>query len=529
MMAKAADLAARNIRITVLVCVVLICGSFAAAAVLQMQLVQARQLDQITREQAARTTEIAAGLGERLDQYAALGAHFADGTLPAHALGIALQATAPGLNDVAILGADGTPLLALKDANASPLPANVTALARIRRTAFAQGNNLVLAFPDGNRIVALKIDPRALIGQAKLDNGAIAVAGGEVIAKGAGWGHGLLPDGLSLPSAARRVAQDGNSLITAALVPGWPLVAAATHNTARQTPWYGWLPLYLFVVIGPAVAGAWLSVIFVREFERRSSASAAIRQLREMGSHDGRLLVRLAEAERRAVESERSKTEFVAHMSHELRTPLNAIIGFSEVIAQGFFGAPGHPKYVEYARDIAEAGRGLHDKIGAVLEFANVEAGRYPINCAEIDVYAIACECANEMAGRAFSRRVSLTLDPSPPVRALADAAAVKRILGNLIANALDYTPEKGRVRVLLYRQGSKICICVRDTGLGFAPEEILDAGQAFRRFPRDGTSAGLGLGLAIAVSLAERMKGELRVASNHGAGTSAELRLPRA
>ena len=78
----------------------------------------------------------------------------------------------------------------------------------------------------------------------------------------------------------------------------------------------------------------------------------------------------------------RSKSEFIAHMSHELRTPLNAVIGFSEVIAQGLFGPPGHPKYSEYASDIAEAGRGLHAKIGDILEFANIEAGRYPLAAA---------------------------------------------------------------------------------------------------------------------------------------------------
>src|SRR6202012_6050504 len=91
---------------------------------------------------------------------------------------------------------------------------------------------------------------------------------------------------------------------------------------------------------------------------------------------EARLLVRLAAAERNAREALRAKSEFIAHMSHELRTPLNAVIGFSQIIADGLFGPSGHPKYGEYARDIGNAGKDLHAKIGDILEFANVEAVR---------------------------------------------------------------------------------------------------------------------------------------------------------
>ena len=96
--------------------------------------------------------------------------------------------------------------------------------------------------------------------------------------------------------------------------------------------WYGSLPLYFFVIFGPAIAGAALAVIFVREFERRARAAEAVRTLKATKPEKARLLVRLADAERRATEAERARREFVGHMSHELRTPLNAIIVFSEVI-----------------------------------------------------------------------------------------------------------------------------------------------------------------------------------------------------
>ena len=93
--------------------------------------------------------------------------------------------------------------------------------------------------------------------------------------------------------------------------------------------WYGALPLYLFVILGPALAGGWLAAMFVRAFERQQKAAHAIRNLKLTRPIEAKLMVRLAAAERTAVEAVRSKSEFTAHMSHELRTPLNAVIGFS--------------------------------------------------------------------------------------------------------------------------------------------------------------------------------------------------------
>ncbi len=174
--------------------------------------------------------------------------------------------------------------------------------------------------------------------------------------------------------------------------------------------WIKALPLYLFVILGPAIAGAGLAALLVGAFERHARASRAIRALRSTRPVEGRLMVRLANAERGAAEALRSKSEFIAHMSHELRTPLNAVIGFSEIIAGGFYGPAGHPKYTEYARDIGDAGRNLHGKIGDILEFANIEAGRFPLKEESIDLAALTGACLDEQQGRAFSRRIRLSL-----------------------------------------------------------------------------------------------------------------------
>jgi len=106
---------------------------------------------------------------------------------------------------------------------------------------------------------------------------------------------------------------------------------------------------------------------------------------------------------------------------------------------------------------------------------------------------------------------------------------AVRRIVTNLLSNALLYTPEGGRVSVAIREDAGAVTIAVTDSGSGFSPGEHTCAGTAFRRFERVGVSTGTGLGLAIAVAVARRMGGAVRLGTVQGQGTCAELRLPKA
>jgi signal transduction histidine kinase len=323
-----------------------------------------------------------------------------------------------------------------------------------------------------------------------------------------------------------------------AAVPGWPLaVMTSLDETNALASWAQTLPLYLFVILGPALVGAWLAALFVGAFERHAKASRAIRALKSTRPVEAKLMVRLANAERGAMEALRSKSEFIAHMSHELRTPLNAVIGFSEIIAQEFYGPNGHPKYGEYARDIGDAGRNLHAKIGDILEFANIEAGRHPLSEEAVDLAALTRVCVDEQEGRAFSRRISLSLAYRQEGKVRADSRAVRRILSNLLTNALTYTAEGGIVRLdVRFDEGAGI-VTLSDSGMGFTAKEAANAGKPFQRFDRTDTITGAGLGLAIAMELARRMGGTMQLASAGGQGEAArdtvrgavmELRLPR-
>ncbi|MBV9905141.1 MAG: HAMP domain-containing histidine kinase [Alphaproteobacteria bacterium] len=485
----------RNIRLTVVVCVVLICGSFAAAALLQMRNDREHALNQAQVYEVRRAGDIAAFAGAGFDRLMRVGRAFADGQP---------VAGVEGISNITVFDSTGLALSTWREGH-EPVNLPLEAITGGDRQVFAPST---LTFRYGEKIVAVAFDPRALMPMRLLANAAMVLPENKVLLQDSRWSG----SGVAVP------------------VPGWPVtMRAAVDEYDALAAWTGSLPLYLFVILGPALAGAGLAAVLVREFERRARAAEAIRTLRTTRPVEAKLLVRLAEAERRAVEDSRAKSEFIAHMSHELRTPLNAIIGFSEVIERGFYGTVGHAKYIEYAHDINEAGRNLHTKIGDILEFANVEAGRYPIALAPVDVSVLAAECVAEHAGRAFSRRIALELGFAEPCAALADGLAVKRILSSLVDNALAYTHEGGQVRLEVREEEAAVVARVIDNGAGFTADEKAKAGTPFKRFDRPGTSTGAGLGIAIAIALARRMGGAIRLGSIAGEGTLAELRLPRA
>ena len=488
----------RNVRLTVPLCLVLICGSFASATFLSVRMDRLHALNQASLFESNRARDLAAVAAANLDRFAKAGMFYADhpGNEP----------SSTGLRNIAVFDSDGA-LLALWHRQAIPAPPPAAFAGK--RMVFLSGKEDGLSFAAKGKIIAVTFDPASLAPAPLLARAAL-----------------LLPDGRALAGAWA----DGDvhsASVPSSVVTSWPLTAATFLDSAGAlNAWYGALPLYLFVILGPAVAGGWLAALFVGMFERQQKAARAVRSLKTLRPVETKLMVRLAAAERAAAEAARSKSEFIAHMSHELRTPLNAVIGFSEVIAQGFYGPPGHPKYAEYARDIADAGRSLHAKIGDILEFANIEAGRYPLRADAVDLAAVATSCVEEQMGRAFSRRIDLSMGFAEPGLVRADHGALKRIFHNLLVNALTYTGEGGKVRVDVRADGDTLVASVSDSGMGFSGPEARRAGGAFQRFDRAGTVTGAGLGLAIALELARRMGGAMRLSSEASTGSMMELRL---
>ncbi len=239
----------------------------------------------------------------------------------------------------------------------------------------------------------------------------------------------------------------------------------------------------------------------------------------------------LLEAKKQAELASKAKSDFLANMSHELRTPLNAIIGLSEMIDGEILGPVGNEHYRSYAGDINTSGRHLLGIIDTILDLAKVEAGKIELHMRNVPLDDIVLEVVRIMTPQAEVAGLQLDVAISPELpRVRADVLAIRRILFNLLSNALKFTPSGGTVTVSLQRSaGSEIELSVTDTGIGIAPEHLPKLMQPFVQFDDvyRRKFQGAGLGLALVRSLVEPHGGTVTIASTPGKGTCVTVRLP--
>ncbi|HXB03801.1 MAG TPA: GAF domain-containing protein [Candidatus Angelobacter sp.] len=243
---------------------------------------------------------------------------------------------------------------------------------------------------------------------------------------------------------------------------------------------------------------------------------------------NARLFREIADKSRQLEVASQHKSEFLANMSHELRTPLNAILGFSEVLAQGMFGAV-NEKQTEYLHDILESGRHLLSLINDILDLSKIEAGRMELEVSEFDLPQAIQNALTLIRERAQRRGIALHQVIDDQVASIrADERKIKQVLLNLLSNAIKFTPEGGRIEVRAVPTDGMIEVSVTDTGIGIAPEDQETVFEEFRQVgTADKKADGTGLGLALSRKFIGLHGGRIRVTSRVGAGSTFTFTLP--
>ncbi len=240
-------------------------------------------------------------------------------------------------------------------------------------------------------------------------------------------------------------------------------------------------------------------------------------ELSELAVHFNRLAEALARIEQ-------TRAELIGNVAHELRTPLAALQGYAEAMADGVM--PPDEAAAKIGREVKAMARLVED----LARVSRVEVGTVPLDLAAYEPESLARRAVERFAPAFQEKGVELSLalppDPLPPVRA--DAERVAQVLANLLANALRFTPEGGRVRLALALRDGAVRFCVSDTGPG-VPEAIRD--RIFERFFRGdaarGRAGGSGVGLTIARGLVEAMGGRLWLEEAEGPGATFCFTLP--
>ncbi len=218
---------------------------------------------------------------------------------------------------------------------------------------------------------------------------------------------------------------------------------------------------------------------------------------------------------------ERVRHDFVANVSHEFKTPLTAIQGFAETLLSGALEDPrNNRRFLEIIRDHATRLAVLTDDL---LKLARIEAGKLEVQFGPVHLADVIERCTETSQLKATRKRIALEVDVPPNLPDVqGDASLLRDVIQNLVDNAVQYTPEGGRVRVSVSAGPREAIVSVEDTGIGIP---LADQERIFERFyrvdaARSREAGGTGLGLSIARHIVEAHGGRLWVESEVGHGS---------
>lgn len=266
-------------------------------------------------------------------------------------------------------------------------------------------------------------------------------------------------------------------------------------------------------------------------------------EISRLGMNFNAMAERLQKREERFAELDRLKSEFVSTVSHELRTPLTTIKALTRLLMREGLDETKRREYIETIS--VECDRQI-DLVLNLLDLSRIEGGVLRVTHERVDVQEVISSVVKSETRSAEKRRHDLRFDPNlevPPV--CADPKELRRVLSNIVENAIKYTPDGGSIVLSALQQDGQVAINVADNGRGIPPEDMPILFDKFHRgrpaphseamrgattdaeFLEDADVSGVGLGLYLARNVMEQMGGRITVESQVGQGSTFKLHLP--
>ncbi|MCM1386513.1 MAG: ATP-binding protein [Bacillus sp. (in: Bacteria)] len=231
------------------------------------------------------------------------------------------------------------------------------------------------------------------------------------------------------------------------------------------------------------------------------------------------------------MDAEQSKDDFLANVSHEIRTPVNTICGMSEMALREH----DLEKMREEVYDIRDAGHNLMSLVTDILDFSQLQQGKMNLEEEAYNITSTINDIINVAMARKGDKQIELIVDcdANIPSGLFGDEKKIRRVIMNLVDNAIKFTNEGGVIIRIYTRKenyGVNLCISVRDTGIGIAEESLEKLFESFSQVDtrRNRQEGGVGLGLAISKALVQKMGGTITVKSRLGRGSTFRFVVPQ-